>query len=164
MGHSILCFKPIWWLSCFQMAALKRHIVSHALLLPLQPGHAGSWRCLLTAPNKCCQKALPKCEMIFFWRKKTWVIRTGFQKQQALGYFFFFFVPQEMFNWKGQSSEVAVWSLGFFFFFLDFQTLKDEIRIQISGIHIISVTLGRWHETNCNVRELRCIFSVTLMY
>lgn len=91
--HNILRFTPVWWLSCFQTAALKRHIVSHALLLSLQPGHAGSWRCLLTAPNKCCQKALPKCKMIFFWRKKkkkTWVIRTGFQKQQALNYFLFF--------------------------------------------------------------------------
>lgn len=129
--------QPVWWLCCFQKTALKRHIVSHAPLLSPQPGSAGSWRCLLTAPYECCQEALPKCKMIFFWRKKTWVIRTGFQKQQALG---LFFVLQEMFYLKGQSSEVAVWSSDWF---LDLWTLKDVIRIKICGMHTDSVILGR---------------------
>lgn len=68
-----------------------------------------------------------------------------------------FFILQEMFNWKGKGSEVAVWSLDYFF--SDVQTLNDEIRTQIYRMNAVLVILGRWDDTNCNVRGSQDTFS-----
>lgn len=140
---------------------------AHSFPCPASPSAARScW--ILEVLVDCSQQVLPKgiTKMWndFLLEEKNMSNKNWIPKATSTGLFFFFFCSSR----NVQLERAKLWScrlkFRLFFFFLDFQTLKDEIRIQISGIHIISVTLGRWHETNCNVRELRCIFSVTLMY